>query len=140
MTEIQTALYGVGVAALVALASVFAVLGRRVAQYIDKLFDAKERELLRQDGIDAAFAAEEIGRREGKTGNEKLAIARNVMESLRPSATPAAKDNAILAGVAKMRASVPNADALHPVPVTVVGSSLPPPTVSAVPPPPKVPT
>lgn len=127
MSELQTALVTLGVAAIVAIASVVTVLGRRAAQYLERLFDQKERELLRQAGEQAALVAEEQARSLiGATGSDKFNVAREVVKSIVPAASETEVNRAVVAGVAKMRASMPNPDALGtPIPVTVV-SSLPP--------------
>lgn len=119
MEQIRVALIGLAVAALVAIASVVAVVGRRAASYLDKLFDAKEKALVRADGIEAVLIAEERGRRIGAKGPEKFEIARQRLASLRPGIDPEQLDGAILAGVATVRASTVNASLLPP-PLPVV--------------------
>ena len=124
--EITTALVGLGVAAIVAIASVVAVLGKRTAQYLDKLFDQKERELLRQAGEEAALYAEEQARSHVIERQQKFNMAREIVRSQAPAASDGAVNAAVVVGVAKMRASIPTTDVLHtPIPVTVV-SSIPP--------------
>lgn len=123
----EAALSGLYIAGLLALAGVLTVIGKRAGSYIERWFDQKEKELLRQTGADAAIVAEVEGQKTGAKGPEKLELARQHVASILPGATPQAVDTAISVGVAKLKASVPSADLLHPIPVTVVGSSIPPP-------------
>lgn len=124
---VDAAVSGLYVAALVALAGVLGIIGKRAGSFIDRWFDVKEKELLRATGADAAILAEVEGQKTGAKGPEKLELARQHVASMLPSATPQAVDTAISVGVAKLKTSLPSADLLHPIPVTVVGSSIPPP-------------
>lgn len=115
-SELHTALAGVAIAALGALAAAISIVGTYGALYLRKLIETRTEALevsrttrLREASDTVVAAVEETARLTGIRGAAKQELAREKIKSLMPSArlTDAAITTAVQAGVTRMRHSLP---------------------------------
>lgn len=128
--DLLKALYGVAIAALGIVSIVLGVVARYVPDMIRTFLEGRKLISLERAGNISARATEESSRSGNWSPSGKQHAAQELLKSIAPNAVgkvdAAQLEQVVKAGVQSMRASMPTTDGILPIPVTVVGSSIPP--------------